>query len=206
MRKLWQINGGEFFKMKTQDYLVRGLFDGLMQAKKEQEEGENMNDQNIFTEDEKAILKSLPKNYKWIARDKNGSIYVYADKPQRGELVFECQDCSYKLSSCRNISLFKHIFKGVTWENSPICFRPPILDKVERRYLKTVFRPFHKKIISVYKQLTNDEMRECLFANLEPLANFGDYMAFPMFEAGTMYKNMELNKNYTLEELGIKYD
>lgn len=188
--------------MKTQDYLVRGLFDGLMQAKKEQEEGENMNDQNIFTEDEKAILKSLPKNYKWIARDKNGFIYVYANKPHKitDIAMFEADPL------CRDFYLFKHMFKGVTWENSPICFRQPVLDKVERRYLKTVFRPFHKKIISVYKQLTNDEMRECLFANLEPLANFGDYMAFPMFEAGTMYKNMELNKNYTLEELGIKYD
>lgn len=130
--------------MKTQDYLVRGLFDGLMQAKKEQEEGENMNDQNIFTEDEKTILKSLPENYKWIARDECGAIYVYANKPQRGEFVFNCQD-GYKVTLYRNINIFKHIFKGLTWKNSPICFRKPNLDDVERRYLKGVFRPFKDK-------------------------------------------------------------
>lgn len=191
--------------MKTQDYLVLGLFDGLMQAKKEQEENEKMNDQNIFTEDEKTILKSLPENYKWIARDKNGFIYVYANKPQRGELVFESQD-SYKPTLYHNINIFNHIFKGLTWKNSPICFRKPILDDVERRYLKTVFRPFHKKIISVCKKSSNDEEIEWLFLKLKPLNNFEDYMTFPVFKNGTMYKGMELNKIYTLEELGITYD
>lgn len=166
-----------------------------------------MNDQNIFTEDEKTILKSLPENYKWIARDKNGSIYLYADKPQRGELefVFKCQDGN-KLTVCHNISIFKRIFKGLTWGSSPILFRKPVLDDVERRYLKQVFRPFHKRIISVCKKSSNDEETEWLFLNLKPLNNLEDYMTFPIFEAGTMYKNMELNKNYTLEELGIKYD
>lgn len=188
--------------MKTQDYLVLGLFDGLMQAKKEQEENENMIDQNIFTENEKVILDCLPKGFKWIARDKNGDLSVYIEKPYKitDIAMFEV----YPL--CRDFYLFKHMFKGVTWENSPICFRQPVLDKVERRYLKTVFRPFHKKIISVCKKSSSDEEIEWLFLNLKPLNNLEDYMTFPMFEAGTMYKNMELNKNYTLEELGIKYD
>ena len=60
--------------MKAQDYLAAGLFDGLMQGakkQKEQEENKKMNDKNIFTENEKVILQSLPQKYKWIARDKN---------------------------------------------------------------------------------------------------------------------------------------
>lgn len=168
-----------------------------------------MNNKNIFTENEKVILESLKQELRWIARDKDGSLFVYKAKPERCDDWFgvHSQDIYEITMTFRfSIGVFNHLFKNVTWENGPICFRQPILDKVERRYLKTVFRPFHKRIISVYKQLTNDEMRECLFAKLEPLANFGDCMAFPMFEAGTMYKNMELNKIYTLEELGIKYD
>lgn len=124
------------------------------------------------------------------------------EKPYRNTIInmFE------KDHLCQELYLFKHMFKGVTWENSPICFRQPVLDKVERRYLKMVFRPFHKKIISVCKKSSNDKEAEWLFLNLKPLNNLEDYMTFPMFEAGTMYKNMELNKIYTLEELGITYD
>lgn len=151
----------------------------------------------MFTEDEKAILRSLSENYKWIARNKNGSIYVYKDKPQREEDMFKCQD-GYKLTLYWNIDIFKHIFKGVTWENSPICFRKPILDDIERSYLKTVFNPFKHKIMWVKKEpyLDNIEFISVLLKN-------SDSMTFPYFNKGTMYKGMETNRMYSLRELGI---
>lgn len=34
----------------------------------------------------------------------------------------------------------------------------------------------------------------------------GDNAQLPVFKAGTMYKGMNLNKAYTLEELDITYD
>ena len=37
----------------------------------------------IVSEDEKAILRSLVKIYKWIARDKFGKLYAYEGKPIR---------------------------------------------------------------------------------------------------------------------------
>ena len=156
-----------------------------------------------ISDKDKVILGCLPKGFRWIERDRNGDLYVCIEKPYRNTIInmFE------KDPLCQELYLFKNMFKGVTWENSPIWFRPPILDKAERRYLKTVFRPFYKKIISVYKDVSRSEKSECLFAKVKPLnAAVEDCMAFPEFENGTMYKGMEPNHMYTLEELGITYD
>ncbi len=75
-----------------------------------------------------------------------------------------------------------------------------ILDKIEKEYLKAVIKPFRNEIKSVYR--TNS----CSFSNSEFLSiNFkdNDNMAFKNFKKGTMYKNMELDRDYTLEELGL---
>lgn len=36
-----------------------------------------------FTEDEKFIARNIDKKYKWIARDSNGNLYVYGEKPEK---------------------------------------------------------------------------------------------------------------------------
>lgn len=75
-----------------------------------------------------------------------------------------------------------------------------ILDEIEKEYLKAVIKPFRNKIKSIYK--TNSRRfsnTECLSINFKD----NDNMAFRNFKKGTMYKNMELDKKYTLEELGL---
>ena len=74
------------------------------------------------------------------------------------------------------------------------------MDDVERRYLKTVFKPFKDKKILVEK--VDDLNEECLLVTVCG----DDVYHFPDFKKGTMYKGMEPNKDYTLEELGIKYN
>lgn len=156
----------------------------------------------MFTDDEKAILRSLRSGFDWIARDKDGSINVYEDKPQREEGMFKCQD-GYKLTLYWNIDIFKHIFKGLTWENSPIRFRCEVLDKVEIKYLKTVFKPFHNRIKYVKKDSPYAVKEKCyIWACVED----GDNLELPTFDKRKMYKGMKLGKHYTLEELGITYD
>ena len=44
----------------------------------------------MFTEDEKAILRSLPYQFKWIARDRVGWLFVYEDEPKKGGNYFVC--------------------------------------------------------------------------------------------------------------------
>lgn len=74
-----------------------------------------------------------------------------------------------------------------------------ILDKAEKRYLRDVIRPFRDKVKSICKHKRYyDESISYMCISLER-----DNMYLPDFETNTMYKNMESNKNYTLEELKL---
>ena len=58
---------------------------------------------------EKEILRNLPKEYKWIARDKNGSIFLYIDKPVKRNFWFD---------DFGTIRLpFDHLFQFIKWED-----------------------------------------------------------------------------------------
>ncbi|MST81546.1 hypothetical protein [Bilifractor porci] len=147
-----------------------------------------------FTEDEKIILRNLPKEYKYIARDKDGMIYVYDMLPTRLYSRFALKGI------WRSLSVFENIFKGVTWENSPICFRDPqILDDKEREYLTAVLKPLPKvkTIKKVETPMINSEYLMVIFRNRE-------IMSFPFFKLHAMYRGMEVGREYTLKELGLK--
>ena len=62
-----------------------------------------------LTEDEKVILRNLPKKYKWIARDKNGCLYAYASKPKKGIIMWE--------SDGLPMIPFDHLFQFIKWED-----------------------------------------------------------------------------------------
>ena len=62
-----------------------------------------------LTEDEKVILRNLPKKYKWIARDKNGVIYLYSGRPLKSDFWLNCSE-SIKL-------IFPHLFQFIKWED-----------------------------------------------------------------------------------------
>ena len=72
-----------------------------------------------------------------------------------------------------------------------------ILNDKEREYLSNVIKPFRDKVEYIVKEiLENVEYIEI------DMKNDGD-LFFPNFKKGTMYKGMEANKKYTLEELGL---
>lgn len=64
-----------------------------------------------ITEDEKVILLNLPEKYKWIARDENGLLYIFHDKPKKKEFTWIIGFGS------RCLSLFNHLFQMVRWED-----------------------------------------------------------------------------------------
>lgn len=74
-----------------------------------------------------------------------------------------------------------------------------ILDEKEREYLSYVIRPFRDRIehIAKYKGIY-DKSEEYIVIFLKD-----EYITFPFFKEGTMYKGMELKREYTLEELGL---
>lgn len=171
-----------------------------------------MLNEELFTEDEKAILRNLPKNYKYIARNKDGMIYVYDILPTRLDSRFVLE------GFWLNLTVFENIFIGVTWENSPICFRNPILDDEEREYLKNIIRPFYKKVICIKKEQVNyyektlringEQLNEILFfenIKIRCLNEFGviQTITLPVFKKDTKYIGMESGKEYTLDDLGF---
>ena len=73
-------------------------------------------------------------------------------------------------------------------------YKPEILDEVEKRYLRGVIRPFEVRFIKKV-DLTNAEY---IYIELK-----SDHISLPNFSSNTMYKGMEIDKEYTLEELGL---
>ena len=79
----------------------------------------------------------------------------------------------------------------IVWE------KKEILDEKEKEYLSAVIKPFRNRVKYIKKVSFNSE-KEFIRIDLE-----GDYISLPNFEKNTMYKGMELSKEYTLEELGL---
>lgn len=73
-----------------------------------------------------------------------------------------------------------------------------ILDEVEKKYLADVVRPFRSKVRSVYKMVSICSNKEFICIQLRD-ENF----TLPYFKKGTMYKEMQTGKRYTLEKLGL---
>ena len=73
---------------------------------------------------------------------------------------------------------------------------PKILDEKEKAYLSAVIKPFRGKVKSIKKVNFGED--EYLKIRLKM-----DLMSLPFFAKGTMYKGMEVDKAYTLEELGL---
>ena len=68
-----------------------------------------------FTEDEKVILRNLPKEYNWIARDYNGKLYIYITKPCKIEGIWDYDESSHELDS------FEHLFQTIQLDDAEPC-------------------------------------------------------------------------------------
>ena len=77
--------------------------------------------------------------------------------------------------------------------------KEPILDDVEKEYLSAVIKPFRKMIAYIVKAQDFDGGKQCIRIILQN----GDGMYFPYFDDDEMYKGMEVNKEYSLKELGL---
>lgn len=65
-----------------------------------------------FTEDEKVILRNLSEEYKWIVRDKDGSVFVLKEKPQKGKAIWIGRGF---------YNPFKTIFQSIQWSDEEPC-------------------------------------------------------------------------------------
>lgn len=93
-----------------------------------------------------------------------------------------------------------HILLGVLIGKYEI--EKPILTDKEKEYLSNVIKPFRDRVVSIIKYDDYDRC-EYIVIKYRNINGYTGRMYFLAFEKDTMYKGMEANKKYTLEELGL---
>lgn len=145
---------------------------------------------------------------------KNGQKYAKEINRMVNQEYFECslwsirngkraaEDCrhipeSFDPVSGRDEFCKKCLSESLEWLNQE--YKDQILDDVERKYLSSVIKPFRKNISYIRKSKDAGKWKKYIKIELCD----GDTMYFPYLSNDEMYKGMELNRNYTLEELGL---
>ena len=97
-----------------------------------------------------------------------------------------------------NSGIFNDLLKGDV--------KISILTEKENEYLSAVIKPFRDRrvVIKKYEYPQNEHKNECIQISVESYDKTGgETVSLPIFKKGTMYKGLESNKCYTLEELGL---
>ena len=95
---------------------------------------------------------------------------------------------------CLDVEVSKKFFEWLEEE-----YEPTILTEKEKAYLSAVIKPFRKDVKYIKKMDYVIRAKEYLLIKMRDLST----AALPLFEKETMYKGMEANKAYTLEELEL---
>lgn len=88
--------------------------------------------------------------------------------------------------------------KSIERPNYQEIYNCEVLDKIEKKYLGALIRPFRDKVTDIKKSMVWNR-EEFLVIGIK----MDKSIVLPNFKEGTMYRKMKLNKKYTLEELGL---
>ena len=69
-----------------------------------------------FTDDEKVILRNISAEYKWMARDRSGDLFVYENEPEKLVSTWQFTEKYFD-----NITVFDHLFQSIKWEDETAC-------------------------------------------------------------------------------------
>ena len=75
------------------------------------------------------------------------------------------------------------------------------LDDKEKEYLGNIVKPYRDRVGFIVK--TEADGCERIIIRVLGLTQYNNYIMLPYFYKNTMYKGMEVGKEYTLEELGL---
>lgn len=145
----------------------------------------------MYIPEEKKEIKMSETNLQHYKEELKKIYNKHYEEPKeiiKGIKAYIGETITYDYQSCTDAIL--------NWMAQP--YKKPILDNVEREYLSAVIKPFRGKVSYISKH-GNSELMEFIYIKLSD----GDAADFPNFEANTMYRGMELDKNYTPEELGL---
>ena len=80
-----------------------------------------------------------------------------------------------------------------------LCEEHQTLDEEEKEYLSAIIKPFRERITCIFKEQTLGETKERIIIKYDNDSR----MALPSFEKSKEYMGMKIDKEYTLEELGL---
>lgn len=89
--------------------------------------------------------------------------------------------------------------KNEHWEE----YNEDILDKEEKQYLESILKPYKDRVDFVIKQGIGDYYERIVINVSVKNKSYKNYIALPYFDKGTMYKGIEIDKKYTVNELGL---
>ena len=85
-------------------------------------------EKSLLTENEKVILRNIPKKWKWIARDKdNNGLFVFENKPTKIDVCWGGCWVANNPGESRGLNLYKHLFKFIKWKDEEPYYIPDLL-------------------------------------------------------------------------------
>ena len=92
---------------------------------------------------------------------------------------------------------FLHLLDG---KYEVVKISESILTEQERNYLSQVIKPFREKILHISKLSSKDGESICIDIRYDWEE---DSIVLPKFAAGTLYKGMEIGKEYSVKDLDL---
>lgn len=103
------------------------------------------------------------------------------------ETIAEFEECGNKVTKVER-PIYKTIYEV-----------RDVLNAGERKWLKNFIEPYKDRIKKIKKISISNNGKEFICIYIKN----GENIKLPTFKKGTMYKEMKLNKEYTLEELDL---
>lgn len=145
-------------------------------------------------------------------RDVTPSEYREWEKKHCALNTIDCANCAFHYVMCRSWgpSWVKHknLYSDNFLDQEIEIEAKDVLDEVEKKYLKSIIRPF-KRVEYIVKKKSEDcngnTFYYIVIATISVASDSEiDPIYFPYFKPESkMYEGMELNKEYTLKELGL---
>ncbi len=110
-------------------------------------------------------------------------------------------DCMYGglVNSC---CIYGPISLLNTWDFEE--YKEPILDTKEKEYLRAIIKPFKNRVMEIAKIRLASRIWDYISIKVESLReNDVEFIELPIFKVNSMYKGMDLEKSYTLEDLDL---
>ena len=131
---------------------------------------------------------------------KNGKVVFYGSSSKyKSTYCFENLTDDFKFEPNDEVSIVK--VERPTKYETVFERKEEILDNTEKNYLRGVIRPFRDRVKFIKKQqeIGDDEDKSFIEISVDD----DTPIMLPYFDTDTMYKGMEDNKEYSLEELGL---